>query len=158
MSVGTYGAGTWGFANVNALELVESNFLRQLLAVPSCIPSALCHEEVGAPYLIGYLKVAPLLLWHSVWAKEETHLNQAIIQDCLALDKSNSILWVSYVKDTLTKLDFGHLFLNPSSCRNISIKQLRGTFFSACIRKRDLNNMKKPSVRTYFHQAVFSGP
>lgn len=74
-----YGAGEWGFCDSTCRQTAENHFLRGLLAVPSSLPIILCQKELDLIPLMQLVKIAQIMLWHSVWAEEEPVLNRAII-------------------------------------------------------------------------------
>lgn len=72
VTMATYGAGLWGYANGHALQIEENTFLKRLLYLPPYAANTIVHNEFDLQFLEDLLLVRPLLLWLSLWAKEET--------------------------------------------------------------------------------------
>lgn len=54
-------------------------------------------REVGINYLSDLNAMRPVMLWRSIWAKDETKFTQTIIKDGLKLDNSLRIPWLNNI-------------------------------------------------------------
>lgn len=66
-SATTYGAGVWGMVNAALLQQMEDSFFKNRVSLPQLAPNYILHLELGLPYVIDTVRLAPLLLWHSIW-------------------------------------------------------------------------------------------
>lgn len=146
ISTAKYGAGIWGYADVQPLQLVENVFLRYLLAVPNSTASYICHTELGLPYVSDLIKIQPVLLWHKIWSSTTISFNRDVINECLKLQRVSRIPWLNYVKNVMADLGCREYFSNLASITLISRKVLK----TACMDLLEtirFSTDTKPSVR-----------
>lgn len=110
------------------------------------------HQEVGLDYLSDRIAMHPLLLWRSIWAKDETKFTQTVIKDCLLLDKSLCIPWLKYIIDLYSDLFKLPIHDNPGQVINLSKLEIKDTFMA---HKRELRMREVGKQTTFiFYQTI----
>lgn len=151
-----YGAGVWGFTNTSGLQRAENMTLKRLLTLPKSTPAIMCHNELGVNPLTFYTKLAPMMLWHNIWIKEEPVLNRDIILDCLKMDSVKKIPWLSYIQEKLGELGLQDCFSTPGAISAIPKIKLKKDFLLYLKQARDDKEMVKKRVAE--HSLLVSSP
>lgn len=128
MASATYGAGLWGYIPCKPLQVEENNFLKRLLCLPVSASTSVVHREAGLLYLEDLISVRPLLLWISIWSKEETSFTKSIILDCLALDNVARIPWLAYIYSSFSTLFNLTVWSAPLQVLSLSKKSIKHVF------------------------------
>ncbi|KAJ1140693.1 hypothetical protein NDU88_007041 [Pleurodeles waltl] len=108
-----------------------------------------CHEDLGMPYTENKIKLAPLLLWRSIWARESAPVNHIVIGDCLSLSVAVDIPWLVYVKGSLDDIGFLEMGTQPNTYSSCSKSMVRKKYMEKATTSRKAANRNKPTVSKY---------
>lgn len=124
VAIALYGAGVCGHTCSKILQQEENLFFKTPFKFTNSASIEITHQEVGLDYLSVWIAMHPLLLWRSIWAKDETKFTQTVIKDCLLLDKSLCIPWLKYIIDLYSDLFKLPIHDDPGQVINISKQEI----------------------------------
>lgn len=155
-SIALYGAGLWGHAKSKDLQTQENSFLKRLLYLPPTASNTIAHYEVGLLFLEDLLLARPLLLWDSIWKREETAFTKSIILDCLKLHDALKIPWLLYISSALENLYKISVWSETSKTLSHTKKKIRDTYLQYRLDLRSKAEKNKSTVAMYISDSLES--
>ncbi|KAJ1210218.1 hypothetical protein NDU88_005586 [Pleurodeles waltl] len=116
------------YRDYGEIQRVKNDFARRLLSLPQMVATFTEHEELGMDCIPDKLFLSPMGSWLKV--DTELELNQAIIRDCIALEKGLTIPQLYYIKDSLEKLGCAALFGAPEQIRKKEVTLIKRQFMT----------------------------
>ena len=109
----SYGAQIWGFRNACEIEKVHRKFLKRLLGVNSNVNNDVIYGELGRFPLFINRYVNIVKYWFKLLYSENCILREVYLS--LERNCTNSVNWVSNVKDILQRYGFNEVWMYPYS-------------------------------------------
>ena len=109
--IANYGCEVWGHVKAEDLEVVHRKFCKFALGVPNTATNLAVYGELGRVPLEIKRRSAIIKYWLRIVSDWNT---PALLKEIYVMQTESGSDWLSYIKQTLSSLDFANVWITPT--------------------------------------------
>ena len=150
-----YGCEVWGTENCSGLDLVFTKFCKYLFGIKSNTPNCMIYGETGYYPVTVHVKIRIINYWIRTLSAHDSKMNKKLYAVMYRLNDNDlaSLKWISFVRDTLYRNGFGHIWNEQS---HITISKFKTEFKQRLLNQfqQEWRAMLNESSKCIFYREV----